>query len=169
MMLVANGFVLVGCLIMVAVGFMKDKKMMLAGQCVQFALQGVGNLLFGSVSGCVACGVSIVRILVFGRYQKVPAWLKIGFIALQAGLTWYFGAVTLVQWLPVLAMVAYTWYLDTENATLFKVVNVIGVAMWLVHDAYYRNYFSVFFDAMTVISTAVGICLLLRERKKGRA
>ena len=169
MLLLANGFVLVGCLFMVAVGFVKDKKLMLGGQCVQFSLQGVGNLLFGSVSGCVACCVSILRILVFGRFQKVPAWLKIAFIALQAGLTWCFGAVTLIQWLPVLAMVAYTWYLDTENAILFKVVNAIGVAMWLVHDAYYRNFFSVFFDSMTIISTAVGVCLLLRDRKKGTA
>ena len=153
---------------MVAVGIIKSKRHMLTAQCAQFGLQAVGNVLLGSVSGCVAGAVSIVRILTFTRVKKVTPWLKLGFIALQAALTWFFGATTLVQWLPVMAMIPYTWYLDTENATLFKVVNVLGVCMWLVHDIWYGIYFSVFFDVLTIVSTAVGIYLLVRDRRKAQ-
>lgn len=168
MTIVGHCLTLIGCLFMVAIGLVKDKRLMLSGQCIQFSLQAVGNLILGSVSGCVAGGVSVVRILVFTRVKKVQPWLKIAFIALQAGLTWYFGAENLIQWLPVIAMVAYTWYLDSENATLFKVVNAIGVAMWLVHDIYYGIIFSVVFDVLTIVSTAVGIIMLLRDRRKVR-
>lgn len=159
-------FTLLGCLIMVAIGVIKSKQHMLIAQCAQFGLQSVGNALLGSASGCVAGVVSIVRILAFTKVKKVTPWLKLGFIALQAALTWFFGATTLVQWLPVIAMIPYTWYLDTENATLFKVVNVLGVCMWLVHDIWYGIYFSVFFDVLTIVSTAVGIGLLLRDKKR---
>lgn len=159
---------LVGCLFMVGIGLLKSKKHMLVGQCAQFALQAGGNVLLGSVSGCVAGVVSIVRILVFTGVKKVSVWLKVGFIALQAVLTWYFGAQTLVQWLPVLAMIPYTWFLDTEDAVLFKVVNLLGVGMWLIHDVWYGIYFSVVFDVLTIVSTVVGIVTLMRDRRTGK-
>ena len=166
MTIVGNVISFFGCLLMVAFGFIKRKDHMIIAQCGQFSLQSVANLLLGSVSGCLAGVVGIVRIFVFTRVKKVTAWMKLGFIALQAGLTLAFGAQTLVQWLPVLAMVAYTWYLDTEDAVLFKAVNLLGVALWTVHDIYYINYSAVAFDALTVISIAVGIVMLLKERRK---
>jgi len=156
-----------GCLMMVAIGFIKRKEQVLAAQCGQFGLQAVANLLLGSVSGCVSGLVGIVRIVVFTRVRKVTGWLKLGFIVLHAALTFVFGAHTLVQWLPMLAMVAYTWYLDTEDALLFKVVNLLGVCMWLVHDVHYINYSAMVFDVLTIISTTTGAVLLLRDRKKG--
>ena len=167
MTLVGNIISFFGCLLMVANGLIKRKDHMLAAQCGQFSLQAVANLVLGSVSGCVAGLVGIVRILVFTKVKKVTVWLKLGFILLHAGLTFAFGAVTLVQWLPVLAMVAYTWYLDTEDAVLFKVVNLLGVGMWTIHDIHYINYSAVAFDVLTIISTTVGIVMLLRDRKKG--
>lgn len=169
MQILGHALTLIGCLFMVSIGLIKDKRLMLSGQCVQFTLQAAGNFILGSMSGCVAGAVNVVRILVFNRFRRVPAWLKIAFIALQALLTALFGAQTLVQWLPVIAMVAYTWYLDTENAALFKVVNAAGVAMWLVHDIYYGIVFCAIFDVLTIISTTAGILMLLRERRKEKA
>ena len=167
MTIIGNIISFFGCLLMVAFGFIKRKDHMLITQCCQFSLQSVANLMLGSVSGCVAGLVGIVRILAFTKVKKVTVWLKLGFIALQAALTFAFGAQMLVQWLPVLAMVAYTWYLDTEDAVLFKAVNLLGVCMWLIHDIHYINYSAIVFDALTIISTAAGIVILVRERKKG--
>lgn len=166
MTLIGNIVSFFGCLLMVAVGFIKRKDHMLAAQCGQFGLQSVANLILGSASGCVSGVVGIVRIVVFTRVKKVTVWLKLGFIALQGVLTFWAGADTLIAWLPMLAMVAYTWYLDTEDAVLFKAVNLLGVCMWLVHDIHYLNYSGVVFDVLSIISTAVGIFVLMRDRRK---
>lgn len=168
MTLIGNIISFFGCILMVACGFIKRKDHMLAAQCGQFGLQSVANLMLGSVSGCVSGAVGIVRIVVFTRVKRVTVWLKVGFIALQGVLTWLSGAQTLVQWLPMLAMVAYTWYLDTENAVLFKFVNLLGVCMWLVHDIHYINYSAMFFDTLTILTTIVGMLLLLRDERKKR-
>lgn len=163
--LVGNLISFVGCLMMTAIGFIKKKKHILIAQCAQFSIQSLGNLALGSVTGFLSCIIGVVRILVFTRF-KVTVWLKLGFLALQAALTIWAGADTIIEWIPFLSMVAYTWYLDTDNAVTFKLVNVAGVIMWAVHDFYYRNYVAFSFDVFTIISTAVGILLILRDRKK---
>ena len=169
MTLIGNIISFFGCILMVAVGFIKRKEHMLAMQCAQFSVQAVANLVLGSVSGCISGAIGVVRIIVFTRVKKVTTWMKIGFLVVQAIITYLTGAETLIQWIPVISMVAYTWYLDTDNEVLFKAVNLLGVCMWLFHDIYYINYSAAAFDIMTIVSTTVGVILLLVERRKGRA
>lgn len=166
MLIAGNVISFLGCMVMIALGLVKNKKHILLGQMGQFTLQGVANLLLGAVSGVVSCVVSILRIAVFTRFRKVPAWLKLSFLALQAVLTLLMGAQTFSDWLPVLSMVLYTWYLDTEDAVLFKLVNMAGVVMWVFYDFIHRNYSAFTFDLFTIISTTVGILMILSDRKR---
>ena len=165
MVLLGNIIAFAGCVMMILGGFIRNKNRILLAQGVQFCLQAVSNLLLGSVPGTISCVLGAARIVVF-RCVRVTAALKIGFLALQAGLTIAFGATTFVQWIPFLAMVLYTWYLDTENAVLFKAVNIFGVALFAIHDLHYLNYVAFTFDLITVGSTLVGIFLILRGRKQ---
>lgn len=167
MLLLGNLISLVGCTMMILIGFIKKKEHILVAQCAQFSLQSVGNLVLGSVSGSLSCVIGVIRILVFQRV-RVTAALKIGFLALQAALTFFAGASTVIQWIPFFSMVLYTWYLDTDNAILFKLVNLLGVMMWAVHDIHYRNYVAFSFDLMTVVSTVIGILLILRDSRGRR-
>lgn len=165
MLIAANILLFMGGLMMVAVGLLKSKEHMLMAQCGQFGLQAVGHFLAGAVSGGISTAISIIRIFVF-KYVKVTVWLKLGFIALQAVLTWAFGADSLVDWIPLFAMIPYTWFLDTKNAVLFKVVNLIGTSMWLIHDISFKEYGVVVFDVLAVVSMSCGIVMLLRDKKK---
>ena len=158
----------VGCMLMIAIGFIKNKKHILMAQCGQFSIQSIGNLALGSVSGFISCVLGVARILVFARV-KVTVWLKLGFLALQAALTAWIGAETIIQWIPFLSMVAYTWYLDTDNAVVFKIANLAGVVMWAVHDIHYLNYVAFTFDILTIVSTVTGILLILRDKKRDNA
>lgn len=163
--LIGNAIAFIGCILMVGTGFLKKKSTILTGQCVQFGFQGLGHLILGSVSGTISCGVSILRILAFTKL-KVTVWLKLGFLALQMLLTLLSHPTSPVQWLPLLAVVGYTWYLDTPNPVVFKIVNIIGCFLWVFHDLYYLNYVSVVFDVLAILSTFAGIFLILRDRKK---
>ena len=165
MLLLGNLIALVGCSMMILIGFIKNKDKILLAQCGQFSIQAAGNLVLGSVSGGISCIIAVIRIFVF-KYVKVTVWLKLGFIGLQAVLTALSGAHTIIQWIPCLSMVAYTWYLDTDSAIVFKLANVAGVIMWAVHDFHYHNFVAFSFDIMTIVSTFAGIWLILKDRKK---
>jgi hypothetical protein len=67
--LVGNIISFFGCLLMVAIGFVKRKEHMLTMQCAQFSVQAVANLVLGSVSGCISGAIGVVRILVFTRVK----------------------------------------------------------------------------------------------------
>ena len=165
-MIVAGNLIsFLGCTLMILGGFIKRKDRMLAAQIAQFSLQSVGNLVLGSVTGGISCVIGVVRILVFQRV-RVTAALKIGFLALQAALSWYAGAENFIQWIPFLSVVLYTWYLDTDNVVLFKAVNLLGVTLWAIHDLHYLNYVAFSFDVMTIVSTLIGIALILRDGAK---
>ena len=137
-------------------------------QFSQFCIQSVSNIVLGSVSGFIAGIIAAIRIFVFTNF-KVTIWMKLAFLALQAALTMAFGAQTLIEWIPFLSMILYTWYLDTDNVVLFKLVNVFGVMMWAFHDFHYRNYVAFSFDVMTTVSTFIGIYLVLRDKKNEQA
>ncbi len=165
MILIGNIIAFLGCGLMVLTGFIKNKDKILGAQCVQFVLQATSNRVLGAVSGFISCGLSVVRILVFKRV-RVTVWLKLGFIALQGVLTVLAGADTVIEWLPMLAMVVYTWYLDTDSAIVFKFANIFGLALWVVHDLFYQNYVASAFDALTIVSTLSGVFMILRDKKK---
>lgn len=168
MLVLGNILSLLGCAVMMLTGLIKSKKKILSAQMVQFALQSAGHLVLGSMAGFLCGVIGIVRIPIFQRC-KVTVWLKLGFIALQAMLTVVLDASSLtsvIAWLPVAAAVIYIWYLDTPSAVVFKVANIACQLLWVVHDGYYLNFAAVVFDVLTIVTTTVGVAMLLRERKK---
>ena len=58
-LLIGNAVSMVGCFIMVAIGFLKKKSHILIAQSVQCAFMGAGNLILGGVSGFIANVVSM--------------------------------------------------------------------------------------------------------------
>ena len=156
MLLLGNIAAFIGCIIMVAIGLVKKKEHILTAQCVQFAFMGLGNLALGASAGAVSNAVSIVRNLVFARVKNTTA-LKLIFIALQAVLTLLAGGTALIEWLPVTAVVVYTWCLDIKSDVGFKLVILGTQVLWTVYDLHYRNYVAFTFDILTMISTVIGI------------
>ena len=163
--LIGNIIALLGCTLMVLVGLIKEKRRILSVQCVQFALQGVANLILGGYGGFIANIVSILRNLAFNKF-RVTVWLKLFFIVLQLCLSVSTLSASLVSWLPLLASVLFTWFLDLKNEVQLKTVIIISQVMWLIYDFVHLNFVSVAFDFFTMISTTVGIFLILRDRKK---
>ena len=163
MAVLANVISLIGCGIMVAIGFVKNKDRILLVQCLQFVFQGAAHLMLGAVSGFVCCVVSIIRNLVF-RAGKSGFWLKLGFILLQIVLTFSAGSFSPIELLPILATIVFTWFLDVKNPVHFKLVLICAQLMWLVYDLYYGNIVAALFDVMTVCSTIGGIWLILKNK-----
>ncbi|MBR6530433.1 MAG: YgjV family protein [Clostridia bacterium] len=174
-LVIGNVVSFIGCMLMVAGGFIKEKQKVIWVQCVQWTLQGAAHLMLGAVGGCLACFISIVRGLVFTKLEKPSVLWKIGFLALQATLTVLFspeiltepfGVKTLILGVPFFSMVAYTWFLDTKSDVVFKIVNLVGVVMWVFYDLTFLNYSAFAFDIFTIITTVIGMVLILAGKRK---
>ena len=164
MLLLGNIAAFVGCVIMVAIGLVKKKEHILTAQCIQFAFMGLGNLALGASAGVISNAVSIVRNLVFARVNNT-IMLKVLFIAVQAMLTLLTGGTAVIEWLPVIAVVVYTWCLDIKSDVGFKMVILGTQVLWTVYDLHYRNFVAFTFDLLTMVSTVIGIIRIKKEKR----
>ncbi len=161
--LIGNLFSLIGCTLMVLIGFIRKRKTILAVQCVQFSFQAVANLVLGGTSGFIANIISIVKNLVFFRGRQ-SLILKIVFMAVQIILS--LGHLnSLVQWLPIFSTAIFTWFLDTKNETILKGAIISAQVLWLIYDLVHLNYTGVLFDIFAIVSNAVGILMLKKANK----
>jgi hypothetical protein len=161
-LLIGNAVSMIGCLIMVGIGFFKEKSHILAAQSVQFAFMGVGNLILGAWVGFTANIVSILRNLVFAKFP-INTGLKLLFIGLQLALSLGTPVGTLIGWLPILSTAIFTWYLDTGSEVVLKLVIIGTMGMWLVYDLYHYNYVATVFDAAAIISNSIGLWMLRKK------
>ena len=160
--LLGNCISLIGCRIMVAVGFLKKKSHILIVQCVQCAFMGSANLILGGISGFTCNMVSLVRNVIFVKHKpSVP--LKLCFITLQI----LFSLATLgngpITFLPIIAASLFTWNLDTHSTARLKVVIIITMILWLTYDLHFRNYVAATFDIMTIASNVIGLHILKKS------
>ena len=147
--IIANIISFLGCGLMVLVGLIKEKRRILSVQCVQFTLQGASNLMLGGTSGFIANIVSIARNIAFSKLKNT-VWLKLLFIALQLVLSWSSLISGLIHWLPFLAAVLFTWFLDVKSEVRLKIVIISTQIMWLIYDFVHMNYVAVAFDCFTM-------------------
>lgn len=164
MYLLGNVMALVGCTVMVLIGFVRKKERVIFLQCFQFGFLAVGNLLLGAVSGFISGVVSVVRNLVFPKCRN-PLVAKIFFIGLQLVLTLVAGWDGPISLLPFAAGVLFTMALDVKSDTHLKICIIGAQALWAFYDWHYLNYVSFTFDVLTIVSNFLGI-LMLRMKKE---
>lgn len=163
--IIANIIAFIGCSIMVATGFIKTKKSILVAQNVQLFLQGLANFLLGGITGAVSNVISVIRNIYCLKFTfSLP--VKLVFIAIQAVFTQMTNNSGLIGWLPFIACVIFISVLDTQNEIVLKSSLIVGEACWITYDLYIKNYTGCAFDCFTVISTIIGIFLILRGKKK---
>lgn len=162
--LIGNIISLTGALIMVALGFVKKKKQILAMQCVQNVLMGTGNWVLGGYSAVPVNVLTIVRNLVSFK-RPFTLKYKIIFIAAQLILNIFVNNLGLIGWCPVIAGCIFTWFLDTKNEQVLKAWIIVAQIMWAFFDITVLNYTSFVFDILAVVSNSAGIIMLRRSAK----
>lgn len=164
MELLGNLSALAGCTIMVCTGLIKQKKHILATQCIQFLFMGLANLALGAHAGVVANVVSIARNLVFCKVEATMV-LKLLFTVLQIALTLEAAMQNLYEWLPILGVVIFTFSLNLRSPVRFKLIIIFTMVLWLIYDLHHHNYVSALFDALTILSNFAGIWQIRKSRK----
>ena len=160
--LLGNGVFFLGAVILVLLGLIKTKRNILIAQILQEAFMGAGMLILGGIAGFIVDVVAIFRNLVCIKWNYTLKW-KLIFIAAQAGLYAVFGTEGLCGWLPVVAMCLFTWFLDSENVILLKVLIAVMQLMWLVYDISIVNYVGMVVDVVSAVTNVVGIFLVKKK------
>ena len=163
-LLIGNAISMIGCLIMVGIGFLKKKNHILIAQSVQCLFIGSGNLILGGISGFICNMVTIIRNLAFLKFRNTTA-LKIFFILLQFVLSIGTLSTGWISWLPILAATLFTWCMDTRSEVKLKIVIITTSFLWLTYDLCFRNYVASAFDVMTILSNCMGLRMILRQSK----
>ena len=163
-LLIGNAISMIGCLIMVLIGFLRKKNHILIAQSVQCVFMGVGNLVLGGISGFICNIVTIIRNLAFLKFRNTTA-MKLFFIALQFVLSIGTLSAGWISWLPIVSSALFTWYMDIQSQAKLKVVILITTLMWLTYDLTYRNFVASAFDVMTFVSNCIGLYMILKRSK----
>lgn len=163
LVVLGNIVMFVGSMMMVTVGFLKNKTQILVVQSVQCAVQVAGNLLLGGVTGALAGVFSIARNFICLKREFTTPF-KVTFIVLQALSTVVFNNLGFIGWLPCFATAIFVWMLDTKDARVLKSAIIIGQIMWCIFDVRIRSYVGVAFDLFTITSNAVGIIMINRQK-----
>ena len=164
LLLIGNALCLIGSVIMTLMGFIKKKNRFLLAQSGMNVFFITGNLCLGGISGAVANTVTLVRNLVCLR-RPMTTGLKLLFIGLQIALTAAFGSTGFIPWLPVLANCLFTWFMDSEDMVLLKIIVILTQLMWAVYDFSIANYATLPFDVATAVTNIAGILAILKERR----
>lgn len=163
-LLIGNAFSLLGSLLMVYVGLVKDKKRILLLQCVQFLLLMLGHLTLGAYTGAISCLCSLLRNLVcFFFPYTLP--VKLGFLAIQIIPSIFANQVGWIGWLPIASTCIFTWFLGIRDERRFKLLMLLTLLFWCIYDLYFRNYASFTFDILTVVTSVVSLISLSRKPK----
>ncbi|MBQ5357196.1 MAG: YgjV family protein [Oscillospiraceae bacterium] len=165
--LLGNIVSLIGCTVMVLIGFIKNKDRYIVMQTLQFGLNALSHFLLGGYGGTVASLVSVVRNIIISRW-KCTTKIKIALIALQAVFTISTITANPITWIPIIAAGMFTWYIDTKDVMWFKWVIIITLVMWAVYDIYHHNYVSVWFSAFTCITNGISMVKIHKERKEAK-
>jgi hypothetical protein len=162
MLIFGNLVSMAGCILMVAIGFVRRKERVITLQCFQFGLLGLSNLILGATSGFISGMVSVARNLIFPRVRG-GLWLKLLFVNVQVLLTILAGVDGPVSLLPLIAGVLFTWFMDARSDVQLKAVIIAAQILRAIHDFSYRNYVAFFFDLLTIGSNGFAIVLLARS------
>lgn len=156
---IGNIVIFIGALFMVAIGLIKSKKNILIAQNFQFLIMGIGNLILGGTSGFISNIVSIIRNLFCLKFELTTAW-KVFFMALQvvvSGFFMFFTGFSAWELLPITAAILFTWILDTDKASMIKIVIIVAQFMWIGYDFHIHSVTGLFFDSMTILSNLIGM------------
>lgn len=165
MLLFGNIVALIASLVMVYTGFIKSKQKILYAQSVQIGLLVVSNLVLGGYTGAAINAVGIVRnILCF--YNKFGIKEKIFITILSAVLTVAFNNLGVIGYLPLIAIVVYTWLITIKDVVKFKLLIIFTLILWAIYDFTVRSYTACAFDLFSIVTTVISIISIKNKPEK---
>ena len=163
-LIIGNIIALIGSLLMVYSGIIKDKKKILFVQSIQILLFIISNLVLGGITGAIINLIGFIRNLLC-YYDKYNNLEKIIITIVSIILTIVFNNLGIIGYLPLIAIVAYNLFMTTKNIYFFKYLILFTMVMWSIYDFTIKSYTSFAFDLFTIIANIISLLSLNKKRK----
>ena len=163
--IIANVIDFVAALVQVASGSIKKKARILGVQSVQLMMQAVSMLLLGGVTGAVSNVISCYRNYLCYK-EKLSTFWKAVLIAVSIAMTVLLNDQGLLGILPAVVCTAYIIFMDIKDPVKFKFLVTVSFIPWMFYHFALKAYVATFFDAATVITNAVTLWVMIREKKR---
>lgn len=164
MVLAANIIDFLAALLQVGSGSIQKKSKILAVQTIQLLMQAVSMLLLGGVTGAVSNVLSCYRNYLCYKEKLSPFW-KAALIAASVLLTVLLNDQGLLGIIPAAVCTVYILLMDLRELIAFKLLVTLSFVPWLVYHFILGSYVGAIFDALTIASNTVTLCIMIKERK----
>lgn len=160
---IANVIDFLAALIQVASGSIKEKTKILVVQIVQLLMQAGSMLLLGGVTGAVSNVLSCYRNYLCYK-EKLTIFWKAVLIALSVLMTVLLNEQGLLGILPAVVCTVYILFMDLKDPVKFKLLVTLSFVPWMIYHFVLKSYVGAIFDAATIITNAVTLCVMIKEK-----
>ena len=162
--LIGNIIAFISAMIMVGIGFIKKKKSILVAQTFQMLTAALSDLVLKSTAGMISNIIGCVRNILcyknkFGIFQKIVVGI------LAATFTLYFNNIGWIGLLPLMSTIIYIIFMNTEDVIKFKILLIVTIIPWIIHDIYINSFVYAFFDIGSVITNFISIIQIKKVDK----
>lgn len=160
---IAQGFGILGLLVMVISLFQKNKDRMLEYVVFNGIFFGIEYLLLGAYSGMFSNFFGIFRTYISKEKEKhknlnkwyillffIIGYAIIGFISFDGKI---------VSLLPIIAEIIYVIALWQKDVKKIRIGTLLMVILWLIYDVFVKAYPSMITDLIVMSSTIVAIVI----------
>ena len=163
--IIANVIDFVAALIQVGSGSIKKKSNILVVQIIQLLMQGVSMLLTGGITGAISNVLSCYRNYLCYKEKLNRVWKGI-LIAASVAMTVLFNNQGWLGIIPVAVCTVYILLMDVKAPIKFKLLVTLSFVPWIIYHFALKLYVAAIFDAVSVVTSAVTLCLMMREKKR---
>ena len=163
--IIANVIDFVAALIQVGSGSIKKKSNRLVVQIIQLLMQGVSMLLLGGITGAISNVLSCYRNYLCYKEKLNRVWKGI-LIAASVAMTLLFNNQGWLGIIPVAVCTVYILLMDVKDPIKFKLLVTLSFVPWIIYHFALKLYVASIFDAVSVVTSAVTLCLMMRGKKR---
>lgn len=163
--IIANVIDFVAALIQVGSGSIKKKSNILVVQIIQLLMQGVSMLLLGGITGAISNVLSCYRNYLCYKEKLNRVWKGI-LIAASVAMTVLFNNQGWLGIIPVVVCTVYILLMDVKDPIKFKLLVTLSFVPWIIYHFALQLYVAAIFDAVSVVTSAVTLCLMTRGKKR---
>ena len=148
--LIANITAFIASLILIYTGYLKDKKQILLFQIIQFILFIISYLLLGAFTGVILNFLGIIR-NTLSYFKKLSKPFIFILSILSIIFTIKYNTFGLIGLLPLIGVILYTCFMNTENIIKFKLLIINALVLSTIYDIVVMSYSSAVFNIITII------------------
>ncbi len=161
--IIANIIDFIAALIQVGSGSIKQKKKILVVQNIQLLMQAASMLLLGGVTGAVSNVLSCYRNYLCYKEKLSTFWKGI-LIAATVGMTVLLNEQGLLGVLPAVVCTVFIIFMDVKDPVKFKFLVTVTFVPWMFYHFILKSYVGAFFDVATIITNAMTLYSMIKEK-----